>query len=355
MSTDNQINIVEQVEQALKTQQAVSIRGSGSHDFMLADYLENDVVDMTSHRGIIDYQPSELTLKARSGTTLKEIREVLGNEGQRLPTDIPLYEDQATLGGAIAIGHSGSGRPFLGAIRDHILGVGMLNGLGEVLNCGGQVMKNVAGYDISRLLCGSRGTLGPILDITLKVLPKPEHQITLHYELEENTAIETMNRMAGMPLPITACVFLDHRLYVRLEGNEPGLQQAEYKLGGERLDNPDQFWQQVQQQQHPFFIENQQPLWRTIVPTTAPKLELENHHEHMIDWCGGLRWIYSAELTQSDFIHITNVGGYVESFRGQTPTAPSALMTPLQNSFHQKVKTAFDPDNLFNPVLSNFL
>ncbi len=354
MSVDNQLNIVEQVNQALQSRQPMAIRGSGSHDFMLGDYAQDQVVDMTSHHGIIDYQPSELTLTARSGTSLELIQQALDSEGQRLPTDTPVYDDKATLGGAIAIGHSGSGRPFLGAVRDHVLGAGMLNGSGELLKCGGQVMKNVAGYDISRLLCGSRGTLGPILDITLKVLPKPEQQITLGFELEENMAIETMNRMAGMPLPLTACVYLDQQLYVRLEGNESGLQQARHKLGGDPVKNTRKFWQQIQNQQHPFFTDNQQPLWRIIVPSTAPKLELENEHQHLIDWCGGLRWIYCQEITQGDFIHITNVGGYVESFRGEAPTAPSVLMTPLQKSFHQKVKAAFDPDNLFNPALSNF-
>lgn len=354
MPTDNQLQIVEQVKQALGASQALSIHGAGSHDFMLGDFTLEQVIDMTSHNGVIDYQPTELTLKARAGTTLKEIRQVLNNERQRLPTDFPAYNDNATLGGAVAIGHTGSGRPFRGAIRDHILGAGLLNGQGEVLNCGGQVMKNVAGYDISRLLCGSRGTLGPILDITLKVLPQPEQQITLSFELDENTAIETMNRMAGMPLPISACLYLDQQLHVCLEGNESGLRQAQNKLGGDLRVNSTEFWQQIQHHQHSFF-DNNQALWRAIVPATTPELELENEHHHMIDWCGGLRWIYSPEITQSDFIHITNTGGYIESFNGPKPTKPAELMTPMQKALHKKIKTAFDPNNLFNPALSSYL
>lgn len=351
MSSDITQTIVEQVRQSKRDKTPLCIQGSGSHDFMLSDYDEDQVIDMNRHHGIVDYQPTELTITARAGTPLREIQETLAKNQQRLATDVPSYSVNATLGGAIAMGHTGSGRPFLGGIRDHVLGARLVNGQGEELVCGGQVMKNVAGYDIARLLCGSRGTLGPILDISLKVLPAPEQQLTITFNMDENQAIENMNRMAGLSLPISACVFHDRTLYVRLEGTQSGLSQAVTTLGGDSYQDSENFWQSIQQQSHDFFTTHES-LWRIIVPSTTARLELENNHFSLIDWCGGLRWIHSAEISQSDFIHVTNCDGYIENFRVGTPTAPADLMSPLLRNFHQKIKTAFDPYNLFNPKLS---
>ena len=353
MSNDHTQTIQQQVAQALAEKRALSIHGSGSHDFMLPTFRESEVINMSQHQGIIDYQPSELTVKARAGTTLQQLQQVLAEGQQRLPTDIPHYSDSSTIGGALAIGHSGSGRPFLGALRDHTLGAGMINGQGQLLNCGGQVMKNVAGYDVSRLLAGSRGTLGPILDVTFKVLPIPEMQHSLLFEMAENQAIESMNRLAGRSLPITAAVFVDNQLVLRLEGTSAGVAQARETLGGETLSEGETFWQLIQNQRHTFFSDTQ-PLWRIVVPSATPRLELENEHKSLIDWCGGLRWIHSEEITQSDFIHVSNVGGYIEQHRGSHPTVPASLMNPLQKQMHRKIKQAFDPDNRFNPALSHF-
>ena len=345
--------ILEQVQRALRDRQSLSIHGSGCHDFMLADYRLDNRIDLTEHRGIIDYQPSELTIKARAGTPLGEINQTLAAQRQRLATDIPQLHENATLGGALTIGHTGSGRPFLGALRDHVLGAGLINGRGERIDCGGQVMKNVAGYDISRLLCGSRGTLGPVLDITLKVLPVPEQQTTLTFELEENQAIESMNRMAGRSLPLTAAVFLDGRLHVRLEGSRSGVEQAVKTLGGEPLEDSEAFWTSINQQSHPFFA-SAGSIWRVVVPTTTPRLELEKDHECLVDWCGGLRWIRADAITQADFIHVSNTGGYIDNYRCGSPSRPADLMDSLQRRMHTRVKAALDPHNLFNPALSEF-
>jgi len=350
---DNSQHIQQQVSEALQKKQPLYIKGSGSHDFMLADYNEQLSIDMTAHRGIIDYQPTELTLKARTGTPLAEIRQTLADSRQRLATDFPAYQASATLGGAVAIGHTGSGRPFQGAIRDHILGAGLVNGSANVLSCGGQVMKNVAGYDISRLLAGSRGTLGPILDITLKVMPVTEKQLTLVFEMNENQAIEAMNKMAGLSLPITAASYFDGKVFIRLEGTESGLNQAKQGLGGEQLASSETFWDSIQQQSHEFF-NGEHPVWRIVVPASTPELELEHQQRSLIDWCGGLRWVHAEKITQSDFIHISNMGGYIENHRGSQATHPADLMTALQKQMHGKIKNAFDPENLFNPRLSNF-
>ncbi len=353
MTNDNTQTIQDQVQQALEKHHPLSIHGSGSHQFMLPDYTENLKIELSTHRGIIDYQPSELTLKARSGTPVNEIRKLLSEQNQRLATDFPVYAESATLGGAIAIGHTGSGRPYLGAIRDHILGASLINGAAELVSFGGQVMKNVAGYDVSRLITGSRGTLGPILDISLKVLPAPQQSVTVFFEMKENRAINLMNEMSGKSLPITASAFLKNKMYIRLEGTQAGISQAQQTLGGENLDDSKSFWLSIQQQTHDFFTTGHS-LWRVIVPATTPRLELECKHRSLIDWCGGLRWIQSDEVSQSDFIHISNVGGYIESHRSEKPTNPADLMSPLQRQMHMKIKNAFDPDNLLNPKLSNF-
>ncbi len=348
---DNQRTIQQQLTQALNNHSALSIHGAGSHDFLLGDFAEVERIDMTSHQGVIDYQPSELTLTARAGTPLDIIRAELAAQQQRLPTDFPQHGEQATLGGAISTGYSGSGRPFLGAIRDHVLGVHLLNGLAETVHCGGQVMKNVAGYDVARLLTGSRGTLGVMLDITLKVLPIPERQVTLAFDMDENRAIRHMNELAGRSLPINACIWSDGRLMLRLEGTDSGVAAAQRQLGGDQLSDSAALWDSLQRQTHAFF-QSGQPLWRIIVPASAPRLELENAHRSLIDWCGGLRWIHCDSMTQADFMHVSNLGGYLENYGGATPTRPQDLMSPLQREMQQRLQQAFDPANVFNPKLS---
>ncbi len=318
---------------------------------MLADFSEKQKIDFSSHRGIIDYQPTELTLKARAGTPIIEIQTLLSEQQQQLATDFPVYNDRTTLGGAISVGYTGSGRPYLGAIRDHILGASLINGAGEHVNFGGQVMKNVAGYDVSRLLAGSRGTLGPILDITVKVLPVPQQQITLYFEIEQQAAIQTMNELAGKAVPITASIYVDNKMYLRLEGTRAGISQAKKTLGGKLLNNSKSFWQSIQQQTHDFF-KRDIPLWRIIVPAMTDELKLEHEYRSMIDWCGGLRWVSCDCLTQKDIMNIKAKGGYIESHGNSTATSPSDLMSPLILQMHKKIKTAFDPENIFNPQLS---
>jgi len=349
--SDHSKIIQQQIAEAVKQGKPLSIHGAGSHSFMLPDYTEAEIIDMTAHHGIIDYQPTELTVKARTGTTVAEIQQTLSEQQQRLATDFPLYDPASTLGGAVSIGYSGSSRPFHGAIRDHILGAGLINGAAEHINCGGQVMKNVAGYDISRLLAGSRGTLGAVLDITLKVLPLPEVQQTVTFEMDENSAIQSMNKMAGMSLPISACAFHDGQLYIRLEGTQSGVNHALKGLGGEVFSAAEKFWNSLQNQSHPFFSRSE-PLWRIIVPATTPPLELESEHQTLLDWCGGLRWVHADEITQSDFMHISNMGGYIENHRGASATRPQDLMSELQRDMHKKIKQAFDPGAVFNPSLS---
>lgn len=349
----------EQLAEAVNARHAVSIHGSGSHDFMLGDFAEAHRLELAGHRGILDYQPTELTLKARAGTPLRVLREALAEGGQRLATDFPALSEDATLGGALAIGQTGSARPFHGAIRDAVLGVTLLGADGEVLRFGGQVMKNVAGYDVSRLLCGSRGNLGVMLDITLKVMPLSETSITLAFEQDENSALREMNHLAGQPLPLSAAIWLDGRLMLRLEGSAAGVEAAAQELLGERdgqrLEpaDADALWNGINRFSHPFF-DGDTPLWRVIVPPATPKLELEGEHRVLTDWCGGLRWLRADALSEADQAHVRNAGGYIESFRGGRRITPAELMTALQRKLHRRVKKAFDPLNIFNPALSKF-
>ena len=349
--SDQSNTIVKQVTDARSQGKSLSIHGSGSHVFMLPEFKEAISLDMTAHTGIIDYQPTELTLQARSGTPVEEIAKTLAEKNQRLPTDFLSFSTRATLGGAVATGLTGCSRPFQGAIRDHVLGVMLVNGQAETVKGGGQVMKNVAGYDISRLMAGSRGTLGVMLDITLKVLPRSERMETRVFEMDENAALQHMNELAGKPLPVTAAIYLNGSLYLRLEGSDSGVAHAIKRIGGESLEQSPEFWQSINHQSHAFFSDTAS-LWRIIVPTTTPRLELETDHQTLIDWCGGQRWLKSEFLTADDYRHVENVGGYIEPFRGQQAVAPDSNLQPLQIRMQQRVKRAFDPDRIFNPILS---
>ncbi len=349
----------QQIRDARAEGAALSVHGSGSHGFLLGDFSETRRLELAAHRGILDYQPTELTVKARAGTPLAELRAALAEGGQRLATDFPALADTATLGGALAIGLTGPARPFQGALRDGVLGVTLLDAEGEILHFGGQVMKNVAGYDVSRLLCGSRGCLGVMLDITLKVMPLPESSVTLGFAEGEASAIHDMNHLAGQPLPLTAAAWLDGQLLLRLEGSAAGVEAAAAELlrerDGQRLDPGEaiRLWDGINHQEHDFFA-GDRPLWRVVVPPTTPPLELEGDHPMLIDWCGGQRWLRADALSEADLAHVRNVGGWVEGFRGAPPGSPAGQMTAAQRKLHRRVKQAFDPGNIFNPCLSNF-
>jgi len=211
--------------------------------------------------GIVDYEPTELVITARAGTLLRDVEKALADGGQMLAFEPPHYGLDATLGGCIACGFSGPRRAAMGSARDFVLGVRMLNGLGEELRFGGQVMKNVAGYDVSRLLTGSFGTLGLITEVSLKVLPMPEQELTLRLELDEFQAIASMNKWAGKPLPISATCHFDDALYVRLSGAAPAVAAAHSRLGGDKVRDGAALWQSIREQSHPTF-ENAPALWR---------------------------------------------------------------------------------------------
>ncbi|MES2561936.1 MAG: glycolate oxidase subunit GlcE, partial [Pseudomonadota bacterium] len=236
--------LAQAIRDALARKQPLQVRGGGSKDFYGGE-LRGEVLDTRAYCGIVDYEPTELVITARAGTPLQEIEDTLRTQGQMLAFEPPYFGEGTTLGGCIAAGLCGPRRPYAGSARDLVLGIRMLDGIGRELRFGGQVMKNVAGYDVSRLMTGSLGTLGVLLEVSLKTLPLPIAEVTLRREHNAVNAIALMNTWAGTPLPITATCHVDDKLYVRLSGAEPAVRAARHTLGGEEVADAVKLWQDV--------------------------------------------------------------------------------------------------------------
>jgi len=350
MGSDNDISqqLADRIRAAATARTALAIHGSGSKHFLTGE-IEGAALDVTGHRGIVSYEPTELVLTARAGTPLREIEATLAEKNQMLGFEPPHYGPKATLGGTIACNLSGPRRPYCGAARDFVLGTRIINGRGEILKFGGQVMKNVAGYDVSRLMAGSYGTLGVLLDISLKVLPKTAREITLKFEMNADTAIHQMNTWAGQPLPLTAACFLGDTLYIRLSGTDKGVRAAHIKLGGEHDTRGAAFWQELREQQLLFFA-GEAPLWRLSVPSAAPLLDLPGNW--LFDWGGAQRWLRTSANAIDLQRAAESVGGHAKLFRnagGPNPAHPSNAMA---SRLARELRRAFDPSAIFNPALS---
>jgi len=323
-------------------------RGGGSKDFY-GGPLAGNVLDTRSYAGVIDYEPTELVITARAGTPLAEVEAVLAEGGQMLAFEPPHF-GAATLGGCVAAGLSGPGRAAAGAVRDFVLGVRVLDGRGRDLHFGGQVMKNVAGYDVSRLMTGAMGTLGLLLEVSLKVLPLPQVQTTLRFEMPEDAALRSINHWAGQPLPISASCFANNELTVRLAGAEAGVAAAQAKMGGEIQSAGDAFWSGLREQSAAFFADalDNAPLWRLSVPSHTPPLELPG--EQLIEWGGALRWLRSSAPARRIREAVARAGGHATLFRAADKSAGAfhPLAAPLLE-IHRKLKLAFDPQGIFNP------
>ena len=334
----------ETIRLAASRRRPLRIRGSGSKDFY-GGAPQGDVLEISGYRGIVDYAPEELVLTARAGTLLHEIEAVLSDQGQMLPFEPPHFGPRATLGGCVAAGLSGPRRASSGAVRDFVLGVRMMNGQGESLQFGGQVMKNVAGYDVSRLMAGSLGTLGLLLEVSLKVLPKPKAEATLQFELNEYQALEAMNRWAGKPYPISATCYHDQVLTIRLSGAQSAIQASHSQIGGQLMVAGDEFWHSIREQTSRFFREGNS-LWRVSLPSTST---LQIPGKQLIEWGGALRWLYTDE----DAAKVRSVAeqghGQATLFRGTDK--PKNIFHPLPQPLlqvHQRMKRAFDPQGVFN-------
>ncbi len=306
-----------------------------------------EILETRIHQGIISYEPSELVITARAGTPLKEIEALLAENNQMLPFEPPHFGEHATLGGAIATGLSGSRRPFTGSARDFVLGTKIISGKGDIMTFGGQVMKNVAGYDVSRLMVGALGTLGVLLEISIKVLPKPKSEFTQVIAMSQQDALMTMHELNQTPLPLSALTYENEKLYIRLSGAESAVHSAQKKVKGETLVHATNFWQQVNEQRHPFFENHKDSsLWRLSVPYTS---DMRSNEKYLIDWAGALYWLHSdkaaTEIQQQAIEH----GGSAILFK--TPSNIAERFPPLQakvKQFQINLKMRFDPYGILN-------
>jgi glycolate oxidase FAD binding subunit len=336
----------QQVQQAYASNTPLQIVGGGTKQFY-GRLPCGESLNVAGHRGIIDYHPSELVLTARTGTPLVEINSLLAEQGQMLSFEPPLQGTNATLGGIVACGFSGVSRPFYGSVRDALLGCVVLEGQGRLIQAGGQVIKNVAGFDVPRLMVGAAGTLGVLLQVSLKVMPQPEAQLTCCLPMSEADALQQMLNLSRQSLPLSGLVYDGHSLYIRFAGIESAIRSAQAKWGGDILTETEAeaFWRDWNHQQHEFFRDRE--LWRLSVPPATPILDIEG--TCMYDWGGALRWYQTNESPSRLFAVAKQVNGHATFFRAQQRN--QVLFQPLSDGLlhlNRKIKALFDPAGILN-------
>jgi len=355
-SDDLSERLAESLVDAYQQSSPVYLTGNGSK-LSEGFPVKAQPLSVSGHRGILDYTPSELVIKARAGTPLAEIEARLASARQMLPFEPPGLGDEATIGGTIACGLSGPRRPYAGAARDMVLGMRIVNGRGEILNFGGQVMKNVAGYDVSRLMAGAQGTLGLILDISLKVSPMPECEQTLCLQLTEKQAIEVMNVLGRKAIPLSASCYVPDaeennqsgQLWLRLSGVETAVKEAKKSLGGELIEKGKQFWLDLKERRLGYFTHagtgQSAALWRLSVPPATPPLSLSN--ACLLDWGGAQRWLMTRESPDIVYNAVNSCGGHATLYSSNGAQLPP--LVPGLAKLHQRLKNAFDPKGILNP------
>jgi glycolate oxidase FAD binding subunit len=355
--------LIDRVRSAHAAGEKLCIRGGGSKDFY-GEAPQGNRLDTRGLTGVSSYEPTELVVTARGGTSLAELEALLATKDQCLPFEPPHFGDGAqrtaqrgaTVGGMVAAGLSGPARAAVGAVRGHVLGATMLNGRGEVLTFGGQVMKNVAGYDVSRLLAGSLGVLGVIAEVSLKVMPVAPASVTLRLEMAQPAALAKLNEWGGLPLPLNASAWWDGNLIVRLRGALAAVHAARMRLGGDVVEpeHAAPFWEGLRDHTDEFFtaahraVENGAALWRLSLPQTAPKLALAG--EAMVEWGGAQRWLCSAQPAAAVREAAAKVGGHATLFKARDKSAGAfAPLTAPLDCIHRELKKSFDPAGVFNP------
>jgi len=343
-------DLLDEFRSRILERKPLRLRGGGSKDFY-GGPPAGDPLDTRRHSGIVAYEPTELVVTARCGTPLAEMESELASRRQFLACEPPRFGD-ATVGGAVAAGLSGPRRATAGSLRDYVLGVKLMDGEGRVLKFGGEVIKNVAGFDVSRLIAGSLGTLGLILEVSLKVMPVPVGDATLRFEMPQDKALEAINRWAGQPLPLAASCWLDGVLTLRLSGAQAAVAAACAKLGGAALDRAaaDDFWRGLREQSDAFFADPDggAPLWRLSLPSVAPPLDLPG--PVLIEWGGSQRWL-RAEADAALMRQVAaRAGGHATLFRGGDKSGGVfAPLPPALLEVHRRLKRSFDPHGVFNP------
>lgn len=337
--------LIDRVKLARSDGTKLQIVGGGSKSFMGREAI-GEPLNVAEHSGILSYQPIELVLTARGGTKLSEITAALDEHNQMLAFEPPMFDDQATIGGTLACHLSGPSRPWGGSVRDHVLGIRLINGKAQELRFGGQVMKNVAGYDVSRVQAGAMGTLGIISEVSLKVMPKPVATSTLRQKMDAAQAIEEMNRLAGQSKPLTGACWFDNHLYLRLAGALSAVDSTVSQWSGTVVEEADALWQRLREQQLDYFS-GEAPLWRFSVNSHAQHLLPEE--AWLLDWGGSQRWLrgnFPAEELES---LAETAGGQVSRYRGgDRQQEVFHTQSEALKKLHQRLKNAFDPDGLFN-------
>jgi glycolate oxidase FAD binding subunit len=345
--------LIDRVQTARAAKSSLDIRGGGTKAFY-GEAPQGEPLDTRELAGITSYEPSELVVTARAGTPLADLEAALAENGQWLPFEPPHFAPGSTVGGMVAAGLAGPSRAAVGGVRDFMLGATLLSGRAEVLSFGGQVMKNVAGYDVSRLAVGSLGLLGVICEVSLKVLPRPPATLTLRFEMPQPQALHTLNEWAGRPLPLNASAWWDGTLVVRLSGARAAVHAAAQQLGGEVIEPAlaATFWSGMRNHIDEFFVgakkaaEGAGSLWRISLPSTAPPLALSG--EQLIEWGGAQRWLATAVPAAHVREAARHAGGHATLFYGKKTSAVFAPLAPPLERIHRELKLAFDPDRVFN-------
>ncbi len=345
-SDDHSEAIAEQVRAAAAAKTPLAIRGGGSKAFY-GHPVTGEPLDLSGHNGVVQYEPTELICTARAGTPLAELEHVLSDNGQMLAAEPPHFGGGATLGGAVAAGLSGPRRPFAGALRDHVLGVRLVDGNGAVLRFGGEVIKNVAGYDVSRLTVGALGTLGVVLEVSLKVLPRPEAERTVCLELPIDELHARAEQALRAGAPVTAAAHDGERAYIRLAGATSAVDAGAEGLRGDEATEAD-FWIRLRDQKLGFFGDDAAPLWRIALPPGYPLPDIAG--QRILDWAGQLVWLRTDQPAEQVRAAAAAAGGHATLFRGGNDGTP--VFTPPDSAlarYHQRLKQTFDPAGILNP------
>ncbi|HEX7911717.1 MAG TPA: glycolate oxidase subunit GlcE [Paraburkholderia sp.] len=343
VSMDDSERLVAEVAYAVARRTPLATRGGGSKAF-LGRPVNGTPIDTRSHRGVVSYDPTELVITARAGTPLVELNATLDAAGQMLPCEPPDFDGRATVGGMVAAGLAGPRRPWSGSVRDFVLGCRLITGEARHLRFGGQVMKNVAGYDVSRLLAGSFGCLGLITEVSLKVLPKPRAVASLAIDVGHKEAILELSAWRRAGLPVSAAAHFNGRLHVRLEGGVGSVSSAATRIGGVELDL--QFWEDLRDHRLAFF-DDPRPLWRLSLPNASPLTTLPG--DALLDWAGAQRWL-KCDAPAATIRQIAQVaGGHAVCFTPDVNSEPFAPLASALLRFHRQLKLRLDPSDVFNP------
>jgi glycolate oxidase FAD binding subunit len=345
--------MVDQVRDAANRGAALRIVGGDSKAFY-GNPVTGEPLSTRPLSGIVDYAPTELVVTALAGTPLADVERAIAERDQCFAFEPPRFADGGTVGGMIAAGLSGPARAARGAVRDHLLGASLVNGRGDLLSFGGRVIKNVAGFDVSRLLAGSLGTLGLIVEVSLRVVPRASDTQTLRFEMNEAQALAQLNRWGGRPLPIDASAWFDGQLWVRLSGAVAAVRTAAGELGGERVADPGLPWRDLRDHTHEYFaaaqrtVEQGGALWRLSLPSTAAPLALPG--VRLTEWGGAQRWLVGDAPAAAVRAAAQALGGHATLFRGHVEGMRvfAPLAAPVAR-IHERLMATFDPKRIFNP------